>query len=124
MFKVYVGCWRITIKVCHFHFYFFIQNQIASYMFVIYYIQRNNRKYHLVGCASWKWFYPFHYAPFASDFVDLDNIDVRFPSNTVPKNPLEQLMCVFPAASGQFLPTTWRNLMSDPVSINFLVISI
>jgi len=80
--------------------------------------------YYYQGCASWKWFYPFHYAPFASDFVDLDNIDVRFPSNTVPKNPLEQLMCVFPAASGQFLPTTWRNLMSDPVSINFLVISI
>lgn len=30
--------------------------------------------------------------------------------------PLEQLMGVFPAASGNFLPETWRNLMSSPVS--------
>ena len=31
--------------------------------------------------------------------------------------PLEQLMGVFPAASGKFLPPTWRELMSNPVSI-------
>lgn len=31
--------------------------------------------------------------------------------------PLEQLMGVFPAASGNFLPETWRILMSSPVSI-------
>ena len=30
--------------------------------------------------------------------------------------PLEQLMSVFPAASGKFLPPTWRELMSSPVS--------
>ena len=32
------------------------------------------------------------------------------------RKPLEQLMCVFPAASGEFLPPTWRKLMSDPFS--------
>lgn len=72
--------------------------------------------YYYQGCASWKWFFPFHYAPFASDFVDLEEIDTSFPTTTVPKRPLEQLMCVFPAASGQFLPTQWRALMSDPDS--------
>lgn len=30
--------------------------------------------------------------------------------------PLEQLMGVFPAASGKFLPPTWRELMSHQVS--------
>ncbi|KAK2560376.1 5'-3' exoribonuclease 2 [Acropora cervicornis] len=30
--------------------------------------------------------------------------------------PLEQLMGVFPAASGNFIPPTWRNLMSNPES--------
>lgn len=29
--------------------------------------------------------------------------------------PLEQLMGVFPAASGNFIPPTWRDLMSNPV---------
>ena len=36
--------------------------------------------------------------------------------------PLEQLMGVFPAASGNFIPPTWRNLMSNPVSLNVLVV--
>nr|CAB3267809.1 5'-3' exoribonuclease 2 [Phallusia mammillata] len=72
--------------------------------------------YYYQGCASWKWFYPFHYAPFASDFIDIESVPNTFPTDTKAKNPLEQLMCVFPAASGQFLPETWRNLMSDPDS--------
>jgi len=72
--------------------------------------------YYYQGCVSWKWFFPFHYAPFASDFVDIEQVDTRFPTDTVPKNPMEQLMCVFPAASGNFLPTSWRRLMSDPDS--------
>ena len=70
------------------------------------------------GCMSWKWYFPFHYAPFASDFTELETIDSSFPAKTHPKKPLEQLMCVFPAASGQFLPTAWRNLMSDPVRLS------
>nr|XP_002129696.2 5'-3' exoribonuclease 2 isoform X1 [Ciona intestinalis] len=72
--------------------------------------------YYYQGCASWKWFFPFHYAPFASDFFDISDLPNEFPTNTQPKRPLEQLMCVFPEASGQFLPTTWRKLMGDPES--------
>uniref|UniRef100_A0AAY4CDY5 5'-3' exoribonuclease n=1 Tax=Denticeps clupeoides TaxID=299321 RepID=A0AAY4CDY5_9TELE len=68
------------------------------------------------GCASWKWYFPFHYAPFASDFKDIKNMFTDFEKGTKPFMPLEQLMGVFPAASGNFLPTSWRALMSDPDS--------
>uniref|UniRef100_A0A673FV24 5'-3' exoribonuclease n=1 Tax=Sinocyclocheilus rhinocerous TaxID=307959 RepID=A0A673FV24_9TELE len=68
------------------------------------------------GCASWKWYFPFHYAPFASDFKDIKGMFSDFEKGTKPFKPLEQLMGVFPAASGNFLPPTWRALMTDPES--------
>ncbi|CAH3196326.1 unnamed protein product [Porites evermanni] len=72
--------------------------------------------YYYQGCPSWKWFYPYHYAPFASDFRDLGSLPNSFERGTQPFKPLEQLMGVFPAASGKFLPPTWRELMSHPDS--------
>ncbi|CAG01470.1 unnamed protein product, partial [Tetraodon nigroviridis] len=73
-------------------------------------------RYYYQGCASWKWYFPFHYAPFASDFKDIKGMFSEFEKGTKPFKPLEQLMGVFPAASGNFLPETWRNLMSSPDS--------
>ncbi|GCB67072.1 hypothetical protein scyTo_0012093, partial [Scyliorhinus torazame] len=73
-------------------------------------------QYYYQGCASWKWFYPFHYAPFASDFTDIKDMPSTFEKGTKPFKPLEQLMGVFPAASGNFLPKTWRELMVNPDS--------
>jgi hypothetical protein len=51
------------------------------------------------GCSSWKWYFPYHYAPFASDFVNISDVKNEFESDTKPFKPLEQLMGVFPAAS-------------------------
>ncbi|KAI7799488.1 5'-3' exoribonuclease 2 isoform X1 [Triplophysa rosa] len=73
-------------------------------------------RYYYQGCASWKWYFPFHYAPFASDFKDIKGMFSDFEKDTKPFKPLEQLMGVFPAASGNFLPTSWRALMTDPES--------
>ncbi|XP_077593167.1 5'-3' exoribonuclease 2 isoform X2 [Stigmatopora nigra] len=73
-------------------------------------------RYYYQGCPSWKWYFPFHYAPFASDFKDITGMFSEFEKGTHPFKPLEQLMSVFPAASGNFLPKTWQNLMTSPES--------
>ncbi|XP_030855693.1 5'-3' exoribonuclease 2 isoform X1 [Strongylocentrotus purpuratus] len=70
-------------------------------------------RYYYQGCASWKWYFPYHYAPFASDFLDIKDLPNDFEKGTEPFHPLEQLMSVFPAASGNFLPDSWREKMVD-----------
>ncbi|XP_026185363.1 5'-3' exoribonuclease 2 isoform X2 [Mastacembelus armatus] len=90
----------------------FRQKVVQSYVEGLCWVLR----YYYQGCASWKWYFPFHYAPFASDFKDIKGMFTEFEKGTKPFKPLEQLMGVFPAASGNFLPQTWRNLMSSPDS--------
>ncbi|XP_011311873.1 5'-3' exoribonuclease 2 homolog [Fopius arisanus] len=73
-------------------------------------------RYYYQGCASWKWYFPYHYAPFASDFINIGGLSTEFERDTVPFRPLEQLMGVFPAASSRHVPKPWAKLMSDPRS--------
>ena len=68
--------------------------------------------YYLQGCPSWTWYYPYHYAPFAADFVDLDKMSIRFEKGT-PFKPYEQLMGVFPASSKHAIPQSFHSLMTD-----------
>ncbi|KAJ5975647.1 5'-3' exoribonuclease 2 [Penicillium waksmanii] len=71
--------------------------------------------YYFQGCPSWTWYYPYHYAPFASDFVDIADMDLSFDKGK-PFKPFEQLMGVLPASSNHALPEVFHDLMSDPNS--------
>ncbi|XP_022908631.2 5'-3' exoribonuclease 2 homolog [Onthophagus taurus] len=73
-------------------------------------------RYYYQGCASWKWYYPYHYAPFASDFINIAGLSTEFSTDSKPFLPLQQLMGVFPAASSRHIPQPWTHLMSDPDS--------
>lgn len=66
--------------------------------------------YYYQGCPSWNWYYPYHYAPFAQDFHDLSEIEIRFTRGQ-PFRPYEQLMSVLPAASNHALPDVFKPLM-------------
>jgi 5'-3' exoribonuclease 2 len=75
-------------------------------------------KYYYVGCISWNWYYPYHYAPFASDIVSSrttsENIKLEMGN---PFRPFTQLQAVMPASSGVLvLPKCYSRLMTDPDS--------
>lgn len=68
--------------------------------------------YYYQGCHSWTWFYPHHYAPFASDFDKISSLDISFVKGE-PARPYEQLLGVMPVASNHVLPEPLRKLMTD-----------
>ncbi|KAK4941630.1 5'-3' exoribonuclease 2 [Elasticomyces elasticus] len=68
--------------------------------------------YYFQGCPSWTWYYPYHYAPFAADFADIDKMTVKFEKGT-PFKPYEQLMGVLPASSNHAIPPAFHPLMTD-----------
>jgi 5'-3' exoribonuclease 2 len=69
--------------------------------------------YYYKGCASWSWYYPYHYAPFASD---LRNLEQYYPitfEKSEPFSPISQLMAVLPPRSNHCMPVSCRALMED-----------
>eukprot|EP00941_MAST-03F_sp_MAST-3F-sp1_P003143 g3143.t1 len=69
-------------------------------------------RYYYHGCPAWGWFYPFHYAPLASDLTNLEQLSgVDDFELGEPYKPFEQLLGCLPPASANFLPPSWQFLM-------------
>ena len=75
-------------------------------------------KYYYVGCPSWKWYFPFHYAPFASDLRNIERFQKECDSFELnePFKPVEQRLAVLPDDSSHAVPKEARWLMGDPES--------
>jgi len=74
-------------------------------------------RYYYDGCASWTWFYPYHYAPFAADIADA--MDAEAPPEFEQGSPFlsfQQLMGVLPPRSSHALPKCLAELMTDSCS--------
>ena len=72
-------------------------------------------EYYHNGCGSWTWFYPYLYAPLASDLRNIGSVPLVFEKGE-PFTPLLQLLSVLPPQSGAFLPASYEHLMVAPDS--------
>lgn len=72
-------------------------------------------KYYYEGCPSWTWYFPFHYAPFASDLRNIERFqkDCDALELSEPFKPIEQLLAVLPEDSCHAVPKGARWLMGD-----------
>ena len=87
-----------------------------------------NLNYYHNGCMSWEWFFPYLYAPLATDLVNLNEFyDSEFPANQngfkafpfakgEPFPSLGQLLSVLPPQSAALLPKAIGELMLHPSS--------
>eukprot|EP00173_Palmaria_palmata_P004610 Plantae.Rhodophyta-Palmaria_palmata.ctg6624.p1 GENE.Plantae.Rhodophyta-Palmaria_palmata.ctg6624~~Plantae.Rhodophyta-Palmaria_palmata.ctg6624.p1 ORF type:complete len:466 (+),score=61.47 Plantae.Rhodophyta-Palmaria_palmata.ctg6624:188-1399(+) len=87
-----------------------------------------NLNYYHNGCQSWDWFFPYMYAPLATDMVNLaefyecygppdEDGFCRFDFEMgTPFPPLGQLLSVLPPQSAKLLPKALAELMIHPAS--------
>lgn len=90
------------------------ENMFRSYVMGLCWVM----KYYYDGCPSWKWYYPYHYGPFASDLKNIERFekDCRSFELGKPFNPVEQLLAVLPSDSKHAVPKPAQWLMDDPES--------
>lgn len=81
---------------------------VKAYVIGLFWVLR----YYHSSEATWKWYYPYLYAPPASDFIDLACINATFEQSR-PFAPLVQLLSVLPSQSFDLLPASYRKLISN-----------
>ncbi len=86
----------------------FVANLVEEYIRGLAWVS----KYYFTGCPSWKWYFPYHYAPFASDLKNLSRVNTSFTLDE-PFTPFEQLLAVLPPASCEALPTCYHKFMKN-----------
>lgn len=73
--------------------------------------------YYTKGVPNWNWYFPYHYAPFASDIAKYSKEyqqPVYRESSAV--TPYQQLLSVLPPSSSQLLPPPLCNLLTEKSS--------
>ena len=77
-------------------------------------------RYYLRGVPAWDWFFSFHFAPLASDFLAV-SAALRPPTpfliRGAPLPPLHQLLAVTPPKSRLLLPPAFRSAMQHPRNV-------
>ena len=69
-------------------------------------------RYYCLGCASWDWFYPEHYAPLLRDLSAMNNVTVSFAVGA-PLSQLEAIIAVG-TRSGLHARRARRSTRSSP----------
>ncbi|KAK8813117.1 hypothetical protein WA158_002709 [Blastocystis sp. Blastoise] len=72
-------------------------------------------QYYYRDIPSWIWYYHYHYAPFASDIMNVMDAEVHFTVGK-PFFPFTQQLGCLPPLSASLLPSSYRPLMLDPQS--------
>ncbi|XP_059468376.1 5'-3' exoribonuclease 1 [Neocloeon triangulifer] len=86
-----------------------LQEQAEAYLRGIQWVAH----YYYDGVCSWSWYYPHHYAPYASDvaaYAKRPSKGYHFNKGK-PFLPFQQLLGVLPAASRTLLPQAYHPLM-------------
>jgi len=75
--------------------------------------------YYYNGIQSWRWFYPYHYAPFISDLKNIEEMKLKYKLSS-PLLPFEQLLAVLPPYSKDCVPQQfWKLFDEDSVIGDF-----
>jgi len=71
-------------------------------------------QYYTNGVPDWKWYYPHHYSPMASDLVQsFDTYKRKIFRMNKPLLPFQQLLCIMPYKSRNLLPEPLNEILTE-----------